>query len=56
MVESLAKITHAVFYRKVVLNYPAMKGFHIYDISSLISAHSNWIDSIYTNLVGLRVW
>ena len=33
-----------------------MKGFYVCDISSLISVHSNCIDSIYTDLCGLVVW
>ena len=55
MVELLAKIAYAVFNLKAVLSYSALKDFHIYDISSLISVHSNCIDSIYADLGGLVV-
>ena len=36
----------------VLLNYSAVKGFDIYDLSSLISVHSNSIDSIYAVHLG----
>ena len=42
MAELLVKIAHVVFELKVVLNYSAVKGFHI---SILMSVHSKCIDS-----------
>ena len=47
MAELCNKTGYAVFKLKVVLNYSAVKGFHKYDISSLISVHSNCIGSTY---------
>ena len=41
IMELLVKTAHAVF---------AVKSFHIYDISILISVHANCIDSIYADL------
>ena len=46
MAELLIKTTDAVF---------AVKNFHIYDISILISVHANSIDSISVDLGGLVV-
>ena len=40
---------------KVVLSYSTVKGFHIYDTSILVSVHANFIDSIFSDLVGLVV-
>ena len=42
MAELLVKIAHVVFELKVVLNYSAVKGFHI---SILMSVNSKCIDS-----------
>ena len=55
MAELFVKTVYAVVKSKVVLHYSAVKGFHIYDIRSLISVHSNCIDSIYTNVGDLVV-
>ena len=52
MAELFVKTVYAVVKLKIVLHYSAVKGFHIYDISSLISVHSNCIDSIYANVAG----
>ena len=46
MAKLLVENAYAVF---------AVKGFHIYDISILISVHANSIDSIYADLGGLEV-
>ena len=53
MVEFLAKIVYAIFQIKVVLSYSALESFHISDISSLISVHSDCMDSVYIILGGL---
>ena len=54
--ELLVKIAYVFFWLKVVLNYFTVKGFRIYDISSLIFVPSNCIDSIYTDLDDLVPW
>ena len=46
MAELLIKTVYAVF---------AVKDFHIYDTSILISVHANCIESIYADLGGLVV-
>ena len=46
MEELLVKTAYTLF---------AVKDFHIYDISILISVHANYIDSIYADLGGLVV-
>ena len=47
MAELLIKTVYAVF---------AVKDFHIYDTSILISVYANCTDSIYVDLGGLVVW
>ena len=58
MAKLLVKIEYLIRYLliKVVLSYSAVKGFYIHNKSSLISVHSNYIDSIYADLGGLVVW
>ena len=46
MAELLIKTTYAVF---------AVKDFHIYNISIVISVHANSVDSIYADLGSLVV-
>ena len=46
------KIAYAIFLKKPLLNYSAVKDSLIYHISSLISVHSNCTDSIYADYGG----
>ena len=55
MTELLVKIAYLVFLLQLVLNYSAVKDFHIYYISIVIYVHSNCIGSIYADLGGLMV-
>ena len=53
MAELLVKIACAAFKLKLVLNYYAVKCFHLYRISDMLSVHST--DSIYPDLGSIVV-